>query len=49
MRVKPLSAKWMMGLYDFMKSKPSCFSNGFRELGYHYALNHCYKIGDEYL
>ena len=31
--VKPLSAKWMMGLYDYMKLKPCIISNGFREAG----------------
>ena len=31
--VKPLGAKWMMGLYDYMKSKPEIIINGFKEVG----------------
>ena len=28
--VKPLGAKWMISLYDYMKSKPNIIKNGFR-------------------
>ena len=28
--VKPLGAKWMMGLYDYMKSKADIIKNGYR-------------------
>ena len=31
--VKPLGAKWMMGLYDYMKTKPDIIRNGFRHSG----------------
>ena len=31
--VKPLSAKWMLGLYDYMKSKPDIIRNGFHGSG----------------
>ena len=27
--VKPLGAKWMMGLYNYMKSKPDIIKNGY--------------------
>ena len=30
---KPLGAKWMMGLYDYVKSKPEIIKNGFRQAG----------------
>ena len=31
--VKPLGAKWMISLYDYMKSKPDIIKNGFRHAG----------------
>ena len=31
--VKPLSAKWMIALYDYLKSKPDIIKNGFRHAG----------------
>lgn len=31
--VKPLGAKWMIGLYDYFKSKPDIIINGFKEAG----------------
>jgi len=31
--VKPLGAKWMMSLYDYMKAKPDIIRNGFRHAG----------------
>ena len=31
--VKPLGAKWMVELFDYMKSKPDIISNGFKKLG----------------
>ncbi len=31
--VKPLGAKWMISLYDYMKSKPDIIKNGFRQAG----------------
>ena len=31
--VKPLSGKWMMKLYDYVKSKPEIVRNGFRHAG----------------
>ena len=31
--VKPLSAKWMIALYDYLKSKPDIINNGFRHAG----------------
>ena len=31
--VKPLGAKWMMNLYDYMKDKPDIIRNGFRHAG----------------
>ena len=30
---KPLGAKWMMGLYDNMKSKAEIIKNGFQQAG----------------
>ena len=31
--VKPLSAKWMVKLYDHLKSRPDIIHNDFREAG----------------
>ena len=31
--VKPLSANWMIKLYDYMKSNPTIVSNGFAAAG----------------
>ena len=31
--VKPLGAKWMMGLYDYMKTRPDIMRNGFHHSG----------------
>ena len=31
--IKPLGAKWMISLYDYMKSKPDIIKNGFRHAG----------------
>lgn len=31
--VKPLGAKWLMGLYEYMKLKPEIVINGFKEAG----------------
>ena len=31
--VKPLGAEWLIGLYDFMKSRPDTITNGFKEAG----------------
>ena len=31
--VKPLSANWMIKLYDYMKSNPTIISNGFAAAG----------------
>ena len=31
--VKPLGAKWLMNLYDYMKQKPDIIRNGFRHAG----------------
>ena len=31
--VKPLGAKWMIKLYDYLKSKPDIIKNGFRHSG----------------
>ena len=31
--VKPLGAQWMIGLYDYFKSKPQIAKNGFKEAG----------------
>ena len=31
--MKPLGAKWMMGLYDYIKSKPEMINNGFQQAG----------------
>ena len=30
---KPIGAKWMMDLYDYIKSKPELVINGFRNVG----------------
>lgn len=35
--VKPLGAKWLIGLYEYFKSKPDIIINGFKEAG---LLNH---------
>ena len=32
-RMKPLGAKWLTKLYDYMKSKPDIVKNGFKEAG----------------
>ena len=29
--VKPLGAKWMVELFDYIKSKPDVISNGFKK------------------
>lgn len=39
--VKPLSAKWMIALYDYLKSKPDIIKNGFRHVGITAACVHC--------
>ena len=31
--VKPLGAKWMSELFDYMKAKPEIIRNGFKESG----------------
>ena len=31
--VKPLVAKWLVDLYDYMKTKPEIIRNGFKEIG----------------
>ena len=31
--VKPLGAKWMSELFDYMKAKPEIIHNGFKESG----------------
>ena len=31
--VKPLSTRWMMGIYDYMKSNPDIIKNGFYAAG----------------
>ena len=31
--IKPIDAKWMMDLYDYIKSKPELVINGFRNVG----------------
>ena len=31
--IKPLGAKWLVNLYDCLKSKPSIIINGFKEAG----------------
>ena len=31
--VKPLGARWMMNLYDYMKLKPDIIRNGFQHAG----------------
>ena len=31
--MKPIGAKWMMDLYDYIKSKPELVINGFRNVG----------------
>ncbi len=31
--IKPIGAKWLMGLYDYLKSKPEIMVNGFRGAG----------------
>ena len=31
--MKPIGAKWMMNLYDYIKSKPELVINGFRNVG----------------
>ncbi len=38
--VKPLSAKWMIALYDYLKSKPDIIKNGFRHAGITAACVH---------
>ena len=32
-RMKPLGAKWLTKLYDYMKTKPEIIKNGFKEAG----------------
>ena len=34
--VKPLGAKWLIGVYEYMKSKPSIIINGFKEAGIYF-------------
>ena len=31
--VKPLGAKWMIGLYEYMKSNPDIIKNGYQHAG----------------
>ena len=31
--VKPLGARWMVSLYDYLKAKPDIVRNGFKEAG----------------
>ena len=31
--VKPLSVKWMIGVYDYMRTHPEIIKNGFKEAG----------------
>jgi hypothetical protein len=31
--MKPLGAKWLTKLYDYMKTKPDIVKNGFKEAG----------------
>ena len=31
--IKPLSVKWLLGLYDYMKSRPDIIKNGFHGAG----------------
>ena len=31
--MKPIGAKWLVELYDYMKSKPEIVKNGFKEAG----------------
>ena len=31
--VKPLGAKWLVDMYDYMKTKPEIIRNGFKEIG----------------
>ena len=31
--IKPLGSQWMIGLYDYLKSKPVISKNGFKEAG----------------
>lgn len=39
--VKPLSAKWMIALYDYLKLKPDIIKNGFRHAGITAPCVHC--------
>ena len=32
-RVKPLGVKWLVDLYDYMKTKPEIIRNEFKEIG----------------
>ena len=34
--VKPLGAKWLIGLYEYMKSNPNIMINGFKDAGIFY-------------
>ena len=38
--VKPLSARWMIALYDYLKSKPEIIKNGFHHAGIMAACVH---------
>ena len=37
--VKPLGARWMVSLYDYLKAKPDIARNGFKEAGIVNCLN----------
>ena len=43
--MKPLGAKWLIELYDYIKSKPDTIKNGFKEAG----ILDCVKVLDTYL
>ncbi|MCY3929117.1 MAG: hypothetical protein OXG81_12660 [Acidobacteria bacterium] len=39
--IKPLGAKWLVNLYDYLKSKPSIIISGFKEAGITDCVNKC--------
>ena len=40
--IKPLSAKWIVSMYEYIKSNPALVSNGFKEAGIVHLMNTIY-------
>jgi len=40
--VKPLSAKWLINMYDYFKANPQIICNGFRAVGITHSIQCCH-------